>query len=496
MKKQTGITLVSLVITIIVMLILAGVSLSMVTGDGSVLSQAIGATEQTNIGTVKDEISLAWSSAKAQLIVDDASGTVNDSDYFNKDALTGRLNNGEVVKIDYKKTDKSELIYKLKEEEFYKVLIENNGEIVSVEKIDYIEYIEVTTLDEIQTAIAEGKQYLRLLNGITISTNVEIVPSKKVEIVGGDASFSMFTITDAGSLTLKNIVLDGENNWKINISDYANLSNPSSMEYNKKYEDIPLINSTGIVKFGEGCAIKRYYSQPETNYGTPIIKVNGESAKLIIDSLEVYNCIGQTAFVTGGECIINNINAHDNWFFGNNAGMIVIKNADMTFNNGTIQNNVMSMRDMGMMISMGSSNIILNNCTIKNNYSTKNGSNTNGALIGTRDGGKIEMNGGSIENNIGYRAGAISTRWNGNDQIKLNAGTIKNNTAAIDSFKYISIFSDAATGTITISDTMVIEDKVGVRKGTLINNGTINGDVEKMGGSFVNNGTVTGSIIE
>ena len=30
----------------------------------------------------------------------------------------------------------------------------------------------------------------------------------------------------------------------------------------------------------------------------------------------------------------------------------------------------------------------------------------------------------------------------------------------------------------------------------IINNGTINGDVEKMGGSFVNNGTVTGSIIE
>ena len=43
---------------------------------------------------------------------------------------------------------------------------------------------------------------------------------------------------------------------------------------------------------------------------------------------------------------------------------------------------------------------------------------------------------------------------------------------------------------------MVIEDKVVVRKGTLINNGTINGDVEKMGGSFVNNGTVTGNIIQ
>ena len=37
MNKQKGITLVSLVITIIVMLILAGVSLNMVMGDNSVL---------------------------------------------------------------------------------------------------------------------------------------------------------------------------------------------------------------------------------------------------------------------------------------------------------------------------------------------------------------------------------------------------------------------------------------------------------------------------
>ena len=40
MNTNKGITLVSLVITIIIMLILAGVSLSMVTGDSSVLGQA------------------------------------------------------------------------------------------------------------------------------------------------------------------------------------------------------------------------------------------------------------------------------------------------------------------------------------------------------------------------------------------------------------------------------------------------------------------------
>ena len=40
LERNKGITLVSLVITIIVMLILAGVSLSMVTGDSRVLKKA------------------------------------------------------------------------------------------------------------------------------------------------------------------------------------------------------------------------------------------------------------------------------------------------------------------------------------------------------------------------------------------------------------------------------------------------------------------------
>ena len=104
MRKQTGITLVSLVITIIVMLILAGVSLSMVMGDSSALEQAKEAVENTNIGMVKDNISMAWASAKAQLIVDKAKGAINESDYFSKDALNGRLNDGSVMKIIYKKT--------------------------------------------------------------------------------------------------------------------------------------------------------------------------------------------------------------------------------------------------------------------------------------------------------------------------------------------------------------------------------------------------------
>ena len=45
--KEKGITLIALVLTIIVLLILAGVSISMLTGDNGIISQAQRAKEMT-----------------------------------------------------------------------------------------------------------------------------------------------------------------------------------------------------------------------------------------------------------------------------------------------------------------------------------------------------------------------------------------------------------------------------------------------------------------
>ncbi len=63
MKKERGITLIALVITIIVLLILAGVSIAMLTGQNGILTQAQRASEQTDIGKEKEEIALAYNGA-------------------------------------------------------------------------------------------------------------------------------------------------------------------------------------------------------------------------------------------------------------------------------------------------------------------------------------------------------------------------------------------------------------------------------------------------
>ena len=61
MKKQKGITLIALVVTIIVLLILAGISIMMLTGQSGILNQARAAKEDTRGGEVKDEVALAVS---------------------------------------------------------------------------------------------------------------------------------------------------------------------------------------------------------------------------------------------------------------------------------------------------------------------------------------------------------------------------------------------------------------------------------------------------
>ena len=64
LKEKQGITLIALVITIVVLLILAGVSIAMLTGDNGILSQAQNAKNQTEKAEDKERIKLAVNAAQ------------------------------------------------------------------------------------------------------------------------------------------------------------------------------------------------------------------------------------------------------------------------------------------------------------------------------------------------------------------------------------------------------------------------------------------------
>lgn len=58
LKNYKGITLIALVITIIVLLVLAGVTLSMISSQDGILKKAVDAKQASELGTVKEQIQL------------------------------------------------------------------------------------------------------------------------------------------------------------------------------------------------------------------------------------------------------------------------------------------------------------------------------------------------------------------------------------------------------------------------------------------------------
>ena len=70
LKNNKGITLIALVITIIVLLILAGVSIAMLTGENGILTQAERSKEDTAEAEVADKINMALNGEFTNLLAD------------------------------------------------------------------------------------------------------------------------------------------------------------------------------------------------------------------------------------------------------------------------------------------------------------------------------------------------------------------------------------------------------------------------------------------
>lgn len=79
MKNNKGITLIALVITIIVLLILAGISIAMLTGDNGLLTKANDAKSETSKAEVIERINMELNAAYADVLSGDISDFSNEA---------------------------------------------------------------------------------------------------------------------------------------------------------------------------------------------------------------------------------------------------------------------------------------------------------------------------------------------------------------------------------------------------------------------------------
>ena len=86
--QNKGITLIALVITIIVLLILAGVSIAMLTGENGILTQAQTSKERTEIAEAKEQAKLDIMAWRAEELAKGNSGALDDATV--KTIITGK----------------------------------------------------------------------------------------------------------------------------------------------------------------------------------------------------------------------------------------------------------------------------------------------------------------------------------------------------------------------------------------------------------------------
>lgn len=98
-KGQKGITLIALVITIIVLLILAGVTIAMLTGQNGILTNATNANSSSVYYGAEEQVKIAYMSVITQIMTEKvANSSYNAQDSSNVTLLT------DIVKKDLNTT--------------------------------------------------------------------------------------------------------------------------------------------------------------------------------------------------------------------------------------------------------------------------------------------------------------------------------------------------------------------------------------------------------
>ena len=95
-KRNKGITLIALVVTIIVLLILAGISIAMLTGQNGILSRASEAQSKTSDAQNKEELEMAISQMAMEYHLNGGVGTFSDYIFENDDKLKETLGTNNV----------------------------------------------------------------------------------------------------------------------------------------------------------------------------------------------------------------------------------------------------------------------------------------------------------------------------------------------------------------------------------------------------------------
>ena len=248
LKTNKGITLIALVITIIVLLILAGVTIATLTGDNGILTKAQNAKEKNAQKTVEEQINLAVQASR-----------INEGLVIDKDILEQELtNNG----IEITKSENDELPWTVKKDG-YVYTISENGEIKEKEGI------AITTGDiEILKGSTKGKKVsAQILSGETGTIKWEHTGNITLSATeGNEITVNVNSNANAGDTATITARIDGKTYQdSINVKIVTQVTSVTAEKIEVSIGDKKKIEKiTAMPENAEGIEVTSYVSQDTT----------------------------------------------------------------------------------------------------------------------------------------------------------------------------------------------------------------------------------------
>ena len=248
LKTNKGITLIALVITIIVLLILAGVTIATLTGDNGILTKAQSTKEKNAQKTVEEQINLAVQASR-----------INEGLVIDKDILEQELtNNG----IEITKSENDELPWTVKKDG-YVYTISENGEVKEKEGI------AITTGDiEILKGSTEGKKVsAQILSGETGTIKWEHTGNITLSATeGNEVTVNVNSNANAGDIATITARIDGKTYQdSINVKIVTQVTSVTAEKIEVSIGDKKKIEKiTATPENAEGIEVTSYVSQDTT----------------------------------------------------------------------------------------------------------------------------------------------------------------------------------------------------------------------------------------
>ena len=335
-NKERGVTLIALVVTIIVLIILAGVSITMLVGENGIITQAQRAKEETEQAKVLEEINLYISEYQANQYA--GTETRNLSEYLKEKLGVNPVSENKYGTLIFKIDNKILTVYKdgtTEIKDYQEKTLANNAPLVA-SKVD----TEITENDGFLTDNGVARKYVKEIN---FNTNNEVPSSYDVswdvsEIQDGSVmAYASGNETSGYNVT---IVADGE------------IYMPE--------------NSTSLFQL---CG----YKEDLPEYEIYLTRINTSRVKNMRNTFCDFGYYSMTSFELGDDFDVSNVSDMEGMFGRCGYNAMISLNLGNSFDTSNVEN-------MGSMF-LGCGYNVMTNLNLGNNFNTSNVNNMSGMFL-------------------------------------------------------------------------------------------------------------------